>query len=745
MQKYKYMVVLFISLTSLSLELIWTRIFSAEFFYTFAFLILSLSIAGLGIGALIVSLSKKITNINLSIILSLAAICSLAGPPLVFLIDLDFTEIFSNPTAIFKILLSIIILSSSYLFAGISLARIFRDFKEQLPKLYMSDMIGAGLGCTLALIIMNLLSTPVAAAYAGLPVAVAAIIIGKRKNKILPVFIIIAMIVFSFFSKDILEKEDDQKAQIIYEHWDAMAKIKIYEYNKNYRGLITDNTSGSTVIGFDGNFNIPDSEKFDYGINIKYLLRRTKPCTFLSIGAGGGMDVMQALQENAAEVHAVEVNPHINYLMTDGSLASFTGGIYHHPNVRVITEDARAYIRKFENKFDIIFARNANSYAALASGAFALAENYLYTTEAFMEYWHALSSEGYIIMDHQSYGPRIVATVIDALNNIGIENPKQHIAVYESKEFHRYIILVSKKALSNTVIRYAFDELKYNQPKLLRLIYPTQPDTKNDLITHIIENGWQNSKSDAMIDISPTTDNKPFIAQLGLWRNLKIASFEKVMPSDEFYGFPVSQLIIVIIIAVSIFILLPVNILPYFKYKKPQALKISEWLYFFLIGLAYMSVEIILIQKYTLFIGPSVYGLITILSVLLFASGLGSRFSGKFSISSVFIIIIILLMIDIFLYTKLIYLLGSLNLILRIIITALMIFPLGFFMGMPFPKAGIKIGKMIDWAFAVNGTAAVLGSGLILLIAFNYGFDIALAFSAIVYLSSFFFFKKFRI
>lgn len=35
-----------------ALEIVWTRIFSAEFFYSFAFLVVSLAVLGLGLGAL---------------------------------------------------------------------------------------------------------------------------------------------------------------------------------------------------------------------------------------------------------------------------------------------------------------------------------------------------------------------------------------------------------------------------------------------------------------------------------------------------------------------------------------------------------------------------------------------------------------------------------------------------------------------------------------------------------------------
>ncbi|MFA6570109.1 MAG: hypothetical protein WCT77_02620 [Bacteroidota bacterium] len=737
MKNKNFLVVLLTSISVISLELIWTRIFSAEFFYTFAFLILSLSIAGLGMGALALRLSAKIEKLSLPLLLTLSALISLLGPPLVFLIGLDFTKFFGSGTEIFKVLITVLILSGGFFFSGIVLAKIFREGTDELPRLYMYDLIGAGAGCVIALIAMNILQTPSAAAFAGLPLAISAIIIGANKQKLFPGVVILAMILFSFFAKDVLEKKSDEQAPVIYRHWDSMSKIKILSYDENYRGLNTDNTAGSTVIGFDGNFNRSDTSKYDYGINISWLIHRTSPCTFLSLGAGGGMDVMQALFGGAKDIYAVEVNPHINYLMTKGNLSAFTGNIYSNSKVKVVTEDARAYIRRYDKKIDIIFARNANSYAALASGAFALAENYLFTTEAFSDYWNALSDKGYLLMDHQNYVPRMVSSVMNMLKEKGIQNPEQHLAVYESIEFRRKIILLSKQVLTAEVRLNAFDELRNANSKRLKMIYPLPLGTHSNIISRIIEQGWENVADDVLIDLSPSIDNRPFIAQLGLWRNLKKAKFETVLPSDEFYGFPVSQILILVIILVAGVILLPLNLLPYRKKKKGERLEFGMWLYFFFIGIAYMSVEVVLIQKYTLFIGPSVYGIITILSVLLIASGIGSRFSSKFDNKITFACIFGLLLIDVFIYKNLIYTFGGLEQYARILITALMVFPLGFFMGMPFPKGGAKVGGMIDWAFAVNGSASVLGSGLVMLIAFNYGFTVSLILSGLFYLLSF--------
>jgi hypothetical protein len=183
---------------------------------------------------------------------------------------------------------------------------------------------------------------------------------------------------------------------------------------------------------------------------------------------------------------------------------------------------------------------------------------------------------------------------------------------------------------------------------------------------------------------------------------------------------------------------MPLNLLPYFF--KGEKLKKIPWLYFFTIGMAFMGLEIILIQKYTLLIGPSVYSIITILFTLLISSGIGSRFSAKIDENLIFSFIIFWILLDIFLFTNMIYWFGNLQLWPRIILVIIFIAPLGFFMGMPFPKAALRVGSLIDWGFAVNGTASVFGSTLAVFIAFTLGFSFMMVVCLLLYLMAYFMF-----
>jgi spermidine synthase len=728
-----------LSLSLISLEIVWTRIFSAEFFYTFAFLVLSLSVAGLGMGALCVRLFKGLnTSEVLGPILTLTGISAVLGPTLVFQIGLDFSILFFDLIMVGKLILTLLILSSTFFLGGIILALLFKSDSQSMPVLYMGDLLGAGTGVFLSVISMNYFGTPLTVFLSAMPILLLSILHFDNWKKIIPIIPLLGIFFLGNHAESLLENQREERAPVIYKHWDAISKIKIYDYGKDYRGINIDNVANTGVNHFDGNWDYPDSLKFGFHI-VEYLIQKSDSTTFLSLGAGGGQDVFQALQAGATEIHAVEVNKHINELMLNGNLAEFSGFIYQDSRVKVISEDARAYVRRYSNKFDLIYSFSSNSFAALASGAFGLAENYLYTTEAFIDYWNALTEDGFLLMEHQAFMPRLVNEVVDALNQCEVDSPKSHFAIFDLKSMKRKMLFLSKQPLDDQILNEAWGNYPREDYRYAHLLFPAPDSLRNNLYNRMVIYGWKSLSDSAQVDISPSDDNRPFVAQMGLWKNLDFTKMEKIAGYSDWLGFPLSQLIVIIILIIVVVFLVPLNLLPYWGSGKK--LKAVPWLYFFLIGMAFMSIEIILIQKYTLLIGPSIYSIITILFTLLISSGIGSRYARHIDENIVFTAIIAWLILDITISTNLIYIIGQTDLVYRIGCTAILIAPLGFFMGIPFPKAAIRVGSLIDWGFAVNGTASVFGSTFIIFVAFSLGINFALIVGLILYLLAYLLFS----
>lgn len=158
--------------------------------------------------------------------------------------------------------------------------------------------------------------------------------------------------------------------------------------------------------------------------------------------------------------------------------------------------------------------------------------------------------------------------------------------------------------------------------------------------------------------------------------------------------------------------------------------------YFAGLGLAFMLLELALMQKLSLYLGHPTYSISVVLSTVLVFSGLGSLTSGvlpwrhvsviRISIASIVIVVLLYLA----LLPALIDRTFALPFAIRVSIVVGLIGPLSFFMGMPFP-CGLRLitrsgERFVPWAWGVNGIASVLGSVAAIFLAMSFGFTFVL-------------------
>ena len=172
-------------------------------------------------------------------------------------------------------------------------------------------------------------------------------------------------------------------------------------------------------------------------------------------------------------------------------------------------------------------------------------------------------------------------------------------------------------------------------------------------------------------------------------------------------------------------------------------------IYFGCLGAGYIMLQVCMIQKFTLFLGQPVYTLLTVVSTMLVSSGLGSMFSMKFfnfTRSKLIIIfgIIAVLSIAIGLLNPLIFdAMVRVDLIWRVVISALIIAPLGFFMGMPFP-IGLSLieddeRNFAAFAWGINGFFSVIGTVITVMLSMMTGFVFIFILVAVIYLIALYF------
>jgi hypothetical protein len=178
----------------------------------------------------------------------------------------------------------------------------------------------------------------------------------------------------------------------------------------------------------------------------------------------------------------------------------------------------------------------------------------------------------------------------------------------------------------------------------------------------------------------------------------------------------------------------------FFRKKRARLPSIHIPLYFGLIGLAFMLVEIPLIQRFILYLDQPAYAFAAILFCILLFSGLGSRFGTRWlSLSRALLLLTGLLILYLFTSSAILHATLGFPLIARVAITLLLIGPIGFLMGIPFPSGltwmrpdphqGDDLGDqaLIPWVWAVNGAASVVASILASLLALSFNFNFAAA------------------
>jgi len=245
--------------------------------------------------------------------------------------------------------------------------------------------------------------------------------------------------------------------------------------------------------------------------------------------------------------------------------------------------------------------------------------------------------------------------------------------------------------------------------------------------------------------VDPNTDNCPFFFNF-----LKpIHYFWKLPDTLTHFTYPVfmfKSLFVIVFIMVFLAIVLPLII---FKWNNsPQQTPVSfrgGYLYYFTcLGLGFMLVEIPLIQKFILFLGQPLYAIAVILSTLLIFSGIGSLTAGRFTDQAILnrlrtVILALCTFLIIYIYgLPAIFetFLGASGLT-RVVISIILICPLGILMGMAFPL-GIRLleqdgPSMIPWVWGVNGACSVMGSILAWGLSLNFGYNITLWAATVIY------------
>jgi hypothetical protein len=422
--------------------------------------------------------------------------------------------------------------------------------------------------------------------------------------------------------------------------------------------------------------------------------------------------------------------------------------------VHIFVEDGRSFVRRSSQKYQVLQATLVDTWASTAAGAFALSENNLYTTDALRDYLLHVTDDGMAAFTRWGLDPpreslRLVSLAMAALNQLGEPQPWRHIIVGREGSTVGWgaqdTVLIARRPFSPADLDRARAAMAASSMQPIYLPDERIPGQFSDLLRSADPTGYQRNYQ---YDISPVTDNQPFFFYTVQPRDILAFLSSAPRRSADYKinkAVPLLYALLAIsLLATAIILALPPMVL---GARLPRQKGVLTFLFYFLcIGAGYILIEVALIQKFVLFLGHPTYALTVVIFSMLVSSGLGSyasrRFIGKHDRRLYRVLGLVALLVALLaaVVTPLLAAGVGLPLPLKCVITALLIAPAGFVMGMPFP-AGLKRLEewhrpSVRWAWSLNAAASVLGSVAALVCAIYTGLVQTLLAGGLLYLAA---------
>lgn len=516
---------------------------------------------------------------------------------------------------------------------------------------------------------------------------------------------------------------------------------------------------------------------------LPYRLIPRRPRVLL-VGESGGANAWLARRQDAARIDVVQPNKAIVELLHEFGPALFaTSGLH------VRTSDPRRLLARTPvATYDLIQVVSLEGLGVGSAGLRGLAEDHLATVEGFAAAIRALSDDGVVAVSRGIQSPprdniRLLATLVEALESLGVEQPERHIvqlrdylgvctlALKTPLDDARLVTLrAAQHAMNLTPVWYdglPADEI--NQPDALDGP-PGQPwDWLHHAAREVFSPRREAFYEAWLLNVRPACDDRPFF-----WDFYKPAA---VAALREAYGdlwltrveigrlFLYAALLIGTAAAV-VFILLPLGASEAWRRRKmgtweggdaaeaaprtplPAREGLGEGqitdapsrrfgglaftlLYFAGIGLGFMALEMALISRAIHWLGDPVIASAVVIGGVLLLSGVGSlaaqRAVGPRIWPAPLAVAVMALLLRGVAWSDAA---GPWILLVAAVVA-------GVFMGMPLPlglsRLDQRAPRLVPWAWGINGVASVLATSGAIAVAMTLGYGVVMLLAAGAY------------
>ena len=772
-----YLGLALLSAAALAFEITLTRLFSVTQWYHFAFLAVSVALLGYGASGTALSLVPRWARLptarRASTLAALFAASVIGASLSLNHLPFDSYRIAWERVQVLYLVLYYLALTVPFFCAGLVTGLLLTAHAGHASRLYAANLIGSALGGLVPVFLLPLVGERTVLIIAALGLLAALVFqfpVASRKRTAL-LLVAGGLVLFLTLNppavfrprlspyKGLSQVLRFPDTEVVWQRWNAFSRVDRVASSAirsapglslSYPGelpvedgLFVDGDDLSPVV-----VGSTDLHEFtDYlPVALPYQLR--PGADVLLLEPRGGLDVWVALHQGAASVVAVERNQ---------LLVEAAGDLYEDSRVEVVVEEGRSYARRSGEAFDVVHLALGDTYRPVTSGAYSLGERYDLTVEAFEDYLALLRPGGLLVVQRWLQVPpsetlRAGAAVVEALRRSGVEDPAAQLVVMRGWQMG--LILVKNGELSAGAGESG-DELeairRFARAQGLDLValpglMEAEVNQLNVLDEPVYYRAFQQLLNDAQglyatqtYEVRPATDDRPFFFHFFKWGQTR-SVLQQLGRSWQPWGgsgyFVLIALLGVAVVTSVVLIVLPLA----FARKGERGLRGPRGkvlVYFGLLGLGFLFVEIPLMQRFILFLGQPIYAFTAVLAAVLFFSGLGSLAAPRLSPHRTLPVLVAALLFYPLLLPFLFRALLGAPLAVRLLATGLSLAPLGFLMGIPFPSGLAWLRErapgLIPWAWAVNGCASVLASVLAAMVALSAGFSWVLAAAALAY------------
>lgn len=762
--------VFLLSLSSLCFEVSLSYQFGFMFWTNVSYVIVSIAMFGLGVGAILgyfVVKREKYFHIlsyaaflfSIFMVLSLFLISQASKTP--FFTELSLTHLkLVSAESVFILVCFSLLPAVPFFFAGIILSSALNypsQSKKDISLIYFGDLIGAAAGSFLVSVLVPALHVEGVILFCSV-MALLSSLFFKKPTKKMSVFIVVLFLFLgaTFRSKSVLEPVPkkplatyvEQGSDILYTRWSPTSRVDVVQFpsgkiqfivNGSYP--VTVRTSGYSYTGYES--------------DTRYFMFFDNPDSVLAIGSGGGIEIAMAIQAGATDITGVEINPVIMDMMLH-EFKDISGNIYSLPEVSYVVEDGRTYVNRSDKKFDLIEngVLGADALILPSSIVQTFSDTYVYTVEANKDYWDHLTDNGMCVIlvtslmdDYNAVDPdagvsyrllRQYNTTKQALHEKGV-SPENHMMIFRHVMSSGYTdvnrqtdyMFIFKNELDPEGVSHILQKVHATETTI-RKYYQERNSPEADVFKfeclYAPFNDFVDMESyldtiPSGRDVSPTTDDHPYFYHT-----------EKGAPAflyDMLAGFSV---------LILIFLVLPVAVKRRLHFESITSVYLLP--YFLFLGMGYILIQAVSIQRLALFLGQPAYAFQVILCSMLIFSGIGSFITSrvvneKKAVKRILIVLLITAVVYGLILSPVVYALMPNPISHKVVYSLLLLSPLYLVMGMPFPL-GLRIisrkaQKDVVWMYAVNGGGSVIGSITGMILAFTFGFSYAFLAGAVIY------------